>query len=84
MIEEACYQNQIAVDLFKSAKTPDMDLIKENKRYLYRDVNYIKDKKSASAYFEEGITPKGYSPVELLRLTKLINISKNPILNLVP
>ena len=66
MIEEACYQNQIAVDLFKSAKTPDMDLINENKRYLYRDVNYIKDKKSRSAYFEEGITPKGYSPVELL------------------
>ena len=66
MIEEACYQNQIAVDLFKSAKTPDMDLIKENKRYLHRDVNYIKDKKSRSAYLDEGIAPKGYSPVELL------------------
>jgi hypothetical protein len=66
MIEEACYQNQIAVDLFKSAKTPDMDLIKENKRYLYREVNYIKDKKSRSVYLDEGIAPKGYSPVELL------------------
>ncbi|MDF5728706.1 MAG: hypothetical protein PUP92_11940, partial [Rhizonema sp. PD38] len=66
MIEEGCFCNQIAVDLFKSAKTPDMDLIKENKRYLYRDVNYIKEKKSRSAYLESGIAPKGYSPVELL------------------
>ena len=66
MISEGCYQNQIAVDLFKSAKTPDLDLVKENKRYLYRDVNYIKDKKSCLAYLNTGITPTGYSPVELL------------------
>ncbi|MEH1886904.1 MAG: hypothetical protein V7L19_26940 [Nostoc sp.] len=66
MIEEGCYQNQIAVDLFKSAKKPEMNLIRENSRYLYRDVNYIKDKKSRSAYLNTGITPKGYSPVELL------------------
>ncbi|MHC5928831.1 hypothetical protein [Nostoc sp.] len=66
MIEEGCYQNQIAVDLFKSAKKPEMDKIRENNRYLYRDVNYIKDKKSRSVYLSTGITPKGYSPVELL------------------
>ncbi|MFW9257577.1 hypothetical protein [Nostoc sp. CALU 546] len=66
MIEEGCYQNQIAVDLFKSAKKPEMDKIRENNRYLYRDVNYIKDKKSRSVYLNTGIIPKGYSPVELL------------------
>ncbi|MEJ6487595.1 hypothetical protein N0Y54_41190, partial [Nostoc punctiforme UO1] len=66
MIGEGCYQNQIAVDLFKSAKKPEMDKIRENNRYLYRDVNYIKDKKSSSVYLSTGITPKGYSPVELL------------------
>ncbi|HYW21314.1 MAG TPA: hypothetical protein VE956_18835, partial [Nodularia sp. (in: cyanobacteria)] len=66
MIEEGCYQNQIAVDLFKSAKKPEMDKIRENSRYLYRDVNYIKDKKSRSVYLNSGITPTGYSPVELL------------------
>lgn len=66
MIGEGCYQNQIAVDLFKSAKKPEMNLIRENNRYLYRDVNYIKDKKSPSVYLNTGITPKGYSPVELL------------------
>ncbi|WP_336622372.1 hypothetical protein [Chlorogloeopsis sp. ULAP01] len=66
MIEEGCYQNQIAVDLFKSAKKPDMNLIRENSRYLYRDVNYIKDKKSRTAYLNTGITPTGFSPVELI------------------
>jgi hypothetical protein len=66
MIEEGCYQNQIAVDLFKSAKKPEMDKIRENSRYLYRNVNYIKDKKSRSVYLNYGITPTGYSPVELL------------------
>ncbi len=66
MIGEGCYQNQIAVDLFKSAKKAEMDKIQENSRYLYRDVNYIKDKKSRSVYLNTGITPKGYSPVELL------------------
>ncbi|MBE8991723.1 hypothetical protein IQ275_32300, partial [Nostoc sp. LEGE 12450] len=66
IIGEGCYQNQIAVDLFKSAKKPEMNKIRENSRYLYRDVNYIKDKKSSSVYLNTGITPKGYSPVELL------------------
>jgi hypothetical protein len=64
--EEGCFQNQIAVDLFKSSRTPDMDIIKENKRYLHRDVNYIKDKKLKTAYLNSGITPTGYSPVELI------------------
>jgi hypothetical protein len=66
MIEEGCYQNQIGVDLFKSSKKPDMGLIRENNRYLYRDVNYIKDKKSSTAYLNSGITTSGYSPVELI------------------
>ncbi|MBD2683442.1 hypothetical protein, partial [Nostoc sp. FACHB-857] len=66
MIESGCYQNQIAVDLFKSSKKPEMSLIRENNRYLYRDVNYIKDKKSSTAYLNSGITTSGYSPVELL------------------
>ena len=56
MIGKGCYQNQIAVDLFKSAKKPEMDLIRENSRYLYRDVNYIKDKKSSSVYLSTGIS----------------------------
>ncbi|MBD2498327.1 hypothetical protein [Nostoc sp. FACHB-280] len=66
MIEEACYQNQIAVDLFKSSKKPAMGLIRENNRYLYRQVDYIKDKKSPTAYLNSGIKTEGYSPVELL------------------
>ena len=66
LIEEGCFQNQIAVDMFKSARAPDMELIQENQRYLYRDVSYIKDKKLPFAYLNEAIAPGGYSPVELL------------------
>ena len=66
LIEEGCYQNQIAVDMMKSSKAPDMDLVNENRRYLYRKVNYIKDKKSPQAYLASPITPSGRSPVELL------------------
>ncbi|HAX79144.1 MAG TPA: hypothetical protein DCY88_25790, partial [Cyanobacteria bacterium UBA11372] len=66
IIEEGCYQNQIAVDMFKSARAPDMEILRENKRYLYRDVNYIKDKKAPTAYLNKGIESPGYSPVELL------------------
>ncbi len=66
LIEEGCFQNQIAVDMMKSSKAPDMDLVNENRRYLYRKVNYIKDKKDAQAYLEQPINPTGNSPVELL------------------
>lgn len=66
LIESGCFQNQIAVDTFKSARAPDMESIQENKRYLYRDVSYIKDKKLPFAYLNEEIAPGGYSPVELL------------------
>jgi hypothetical protein len=66
LIEEGCYQNQIAVDMMKSSKAPDMDLVNENRRYLYRKVNYIKDKKSPQAYLASPIAPSGRSPVELL------------------
>ncbi|MBD2479438.1 hypothetical protein H6G79_31105, partial [Anabaena sp. FACHB-83] len=66
LIEEACYHNQVAVDLFKSSRKPEMDLIKENNRYLYRKVDYVRDKKSTSVYLDSGIKTTGYSPVELL------------------
>ncbi len=65
MIAEAAFQNQIAVDLFKSAKKPDMEIIRNNSRILHREVNYIKDKKK-DVYIENTIQPTGYSPVEIL------------------
>ena len=65
MIAEAAFQNQIAVDLFKSAKKPDMEIIRNNSRILHREVNYIKDKKK-DVYVENTIQPTGYSPVEIL------------------
>ncbi|OWY69036.1 hypothetical protein B7486_23385 [cyanobacterium TDX16] len=66
MIQSAAFQNQIAVDLFKSAKKPDMEAIAENSRYLYREVNYIRDKKNKNAYIDRGIQTNGYSPVEII------------------
>lgn len=65
MIAEAAFQNQIAVDLFKSAKKPEMEIIRNNNRILHREVNYIKDKKK-DVYIDNTIQPTGYSPVELL------------------
>uniref|UniRef100_A0A0C1NG87 Uncharacterized protein n=1 Tax=Tolypothrix bouteillei VB521301 TaxID=1479485 RepID=A0A0C1NG87_9CYAN len=65
MIAEAAFQNQIAVDLFKSAKKPEMEIIRNNSRILHREVNYIRDKKK-DVYVESTIQPTGYSPVELL------------------
>lgn len=65
MIAEAAFQNQIAVDLFKSAKKPEIEIIRNNSRILHREVNYIKDKKK-DVYIDNIIQPRGYSPVELL------------------
>ena len=65
MIAEAAFQNQIAVDLFKSAKKPEMEIIRSNSQILHREVNYIKDKKK-DVYIDDTIKPTGYSPVELL------------------
>ena len=65
LVAEAAFQNQIAVDLFKSAKKPEIDIIRANSRILHREVNYIKDKKK-DVYLDDTIKATGYSPVELL------------------
>jgi hypothetical protein len=66
MIGEAGYQNQIAVDIFKSNRAPDMDAIANNNRLLHRIPNYIRDKKKPGMYINKGIEPLGFSPVELM------------------
>jgi hypothetical protein len=65
-IEAACFENQIAVDLFKSSAKPDMEAIASSKRYLYRQVDYIKDKKSPTTYLNRVLKAEGFSPVELI------------------
>jgi hypothetical protein len=66
MIGEAGYQNQLAVDIFKSNRAPDMDAIAKNNRLLHRIPNYIRDKKNPRMYINKGIEPQGFSPVELM------------------
>ena len=63
--EEASYQNQIAVDLFKSNRVPDTDAIKRNSSYLHRNVNYIRDKKQPGVYETKVVETTGYSPTEI-------------------
>ena len=63
--EEASYQNQIAVDLFKSNRVPDTEAIKRNSSYLHRKVNYIRDKKQPGIYETKVIETTGYSPTEI-------------------
>lgn len=66
MLEEASKQNQVAVDMFKSARLPDIKAIETIRSYLYRVPTYIKEKKSQAAYLSTGIKTNGVSPVELL------------------
>lgn len=66
MVSEAGYQNQIAVDIFKSNRAPDLDVVKENSRLLHRNVEYIKDKKQHDVFLETGISTNGLSPRELI------------------
>ncbi len=66
MIAEATFENQIAVDMKKSSRKPDVEIIEANEKVLHRDVNYIKDKKKGDVYIDQGIQPTGNSPVEIL------------------
>ena len=65
MIEEGCYQNQVAVDLFKSARQPDVAAISALRKLLYREVDYFKQKKDYRTYRTRPLVVKGHSPVEL-------------------
>ena len=65
MVEEGCYQNQIAVDLFKSARVADKDSITNLTKLLYRQVDYFKQKKDYNTYRNEILETKGFSPTEL-------------------
>ncbi|WP_048753359.1 hypothetical protein, partial [Crocosphaera watsonii] len=72
MVEEGCYQNQIAVDLFKSAREPDKDSITDLTRLLYRQVDYFKKKKDFQTYRQGILETKGFSPTELT--ASLVNV----------
>ncbi len=65
LVEEGCYQNQIAVDLFKSARVADQDSITNLTKLLYRQVDYFKEKKDYNTYRQTILETKGFSPTEL-------------------
>lgn len=66
LIQEAGYENQIAVDMFKSNRVANLVTIKDHKKMLYRIPNFIRDKKNKNVYVDRGIEVHGFSPVELL------------------
>nr|MDJ0727484.1 reverse transcriptase-like protein [Prochloraceae cyanobacterium] len=67
LISEAAKENQVAVDMFKSANKPNLKKIQFQKKLLYRQPSYIKDKKLSSMYSNgEMLSVDGYSPVEVL------------------
>ena len=72
MVESGCYQNQIAVDLFKSARVANKDSITNLTKLLYRQVDYFKQKKDYKTYRNEILETKGFSPTELT--ASLVNV----------
>ncbi|MGF1487890.1 MAG: hypothetical protein ACFBSE_12445, partial [Prochloraceae cyanobacterium] len=67
LIDEAAFENQVAVDMFKSSRKPNLDLIKRNRKLLYRNPTYIRAKKDKSMYTKgKVLEAAGYSPVEIL------------------
>ena len=78
MVSFAGYQNQLGVDIFKSNRKPDRQVIENNNRLLHRIPNYIRDKKKPEVYLNSVISPTGYSPVELIlaQTNKIFNSSQ--------
>lgn len=72
MVEFACYQNQIAVDLFKSARQAEQESVTSLTKLLYRPVDYFKQKKNYNTYRSETIETCGFSPTELT--ASLVNV----------
>jgi hypothetical protein len=66
LIAEGCQQNQIAVDMFKSATTPDLEKIQNQRLLAYRNVNVITDKKKWGVYANIALNAKGFTPQDIL------------------
>ncbi|WP_013334846.1 ribonuclease H [Gloeothece verrucosa] len=67
LLIEAQYNNQIAVDMFKSARPPSMARIQQDKGALYRKLETITDKKEQGLYTGDRILKAtGVTPVELM------------------
>jgi hypothetical protein len=66
LVGEGCYQNQIAVDMFKSSTLPDLDKIKADRLLAYRNVNAISEKKKWGIYQNNPIIPQGFTTQDVL------------------
>ncbi|ACK73998.1 ribonuclease H (plasmid) [Gloeothece citriformis PCC 7424] len=67
LLIEAQYNNQIAVDMFKSARAPSLDRIRQDKGALHRKLETITDKKQQGLYVgDRTLKASGVTPVELM------------------
>ena len=67
MNAEAAFENQVGVDMFKSALAANLALIQRNKQLLYRTPSYITEKKNTQIYQNNTtLNSEGFSPVEIL------------------
>ncbi|WP_013325638.1 ribonuclease H family protein [Gloeothece verrucosa] len=67
LLIEAQYNNQIAVDMFKSARAPSLDRIRQDKGALSRKLETITDKKQQGLYVgDRTLKATGVTPVELM------------------
>ena len=66
LIYEAGKENQVAVDIFKSNVKPNIELVKNNDKLLYRKPSFFSEKKNHHIYTKEPLRIQGYSPVEVM------------------
>ena len=66
LIASVSYENQVAVDMFKSNRQPNLKVIEEAKIITHRTPSYIVDKKKSHVYIDSPLTSNGNSPVEIL------------------
>ena len=66
LIADISYENQVAVDMFKSNRQPNLKVIDQAKTITHRTPSYIVEKKKPHVYVNKPLQANGNSPVELL------------------
>nr|MDJ0728116.1 PriCT-2 domain-containing protein [Prochloraceae cyanobacterium] len=66
LTQSASFENQVATDMKKSARSPDREAIDIDAAFLHRQPDYIRDRKKQDVYKDRPMKCNGFSPVELL------------------
>ncbi len=66
LVTVAAYQNQIAVDMPKSARAADAEAVTDLNKFLVHKLPLLREKKLDRTYQNQKLTIEGYSPQEIL------------------